>query len=78
MHRATQARSSKDEVLKALLHCAIFRATCLATPLRNKLHQSLLNVTYLATVKDVARLVAETVAESRIEFYFPQWLQRIF
>ena len=63
---------------KTLLHCAIFRATCLATPLCNKLRESLPNVTYLATAKNVARLVAETVAESTIKFYFPQRLQRIF
>ena len=30
--------------VKALLHCAIFRATCLATPSRNKSHETLHNV----------------------------------
>ena len=35
--------------LKVLLNCAIFRTTCLVTPLRNKLHETLHNVTYLAT-----------------------------
>ena len=59
----------KTDTLKAQLHCVIFRATCLATPLRDKLHESLPNVTYLATVKYVARPVAETVVESRIEFW---------
>ena len=45
--------------LKALLHCAIFCATCLAI----QLHESLPNVTYLATTKNIVRPVAETVAE---------------
>ena len=35
--------------LKALLNCAIFGTTCLVKPLRNKLHETLRNVTYLAT-----------------------------
>ena len=60
--------------LKALLHCAIFRGTCLAAPLRDKLHQPLPDVTYLATAKNTAKPVAQTVAESRIKFYFPQRL----
>ena len=34
-------------IFKALLHCAIFRATCVATPLQDKLHESLPSVTYL-------------------------------
>ena len=52
------------ERFKALLHFAIFRATCLAT-----------NVTYVATVENAARKVAETVAESRTRFFFLQRFQ---
>ena len=50
-------------MLKALLHCAILRATCVATPLREKLNESLPDVTYLATAKNRC----EAVVESRIE-----------
>ena len=49
-----------------------FRATCPSTPWRDKLHETLPNVTYCAKAKNVARQVAETVAESTIEIYFPQ------
>ena len=64
----------QSQTLEVLLHCANFRAICLATPLRNKLHKLL----PLATAKNVARPFAETVGESRIEVYLPQRLQRIF
>ena len=40
--------------------------------------KNIYDVTYLATAKNFARSVAETVAESRIEFYFRQCLQRFF
>ena len=39
---------------------------------QDKLYETLPNVLHLATAKNVARQVAETVAESRIGFYFPQ------
>ena len=54
-------------VVKALLHCAFFGATYLATPLGDKLHKSLLSATYLATATNVVSPVAETVAESTVE-----------
>ena len=61
--------------LKALSHCAMFRATCLITPLRDKSHDTLHSVTYLATAENDARQVAETIAESRTRFYFLQRFQ---
>ena len=61
--------------IKALLHGAHFHATCLATPLRDKLHGPLHRVTCCAMVKIVARQVAPIVAQNRIGFYF---LQRFF
>ena len=63
---------------KALLHGAIFHATCLATPLRDKLHGSLHRVTCCAMVKIVARQVAPIIAQRRIGFYFVQRLQQFF
>jgi hypothetical protein len=44
--------------VKALLHGAIFHATCLAMALRDKLHESLHRLTCLAMVKIFARQVA--------------------
>ena len=64
--------------LKALLHGAIFHATCLATALRDKLHGPLHRVTCCAMVKIVVRQVAPIVAQSRIGFYFLQRLQQLF
>ena len=58
-------------VLKLMLHEAIFRATCLSTPLRNELHEPLQRVTPRAMAKIVARQVAD-IAESKILFYFSQ------
>ena len=37
----------------------MFRVTCLATPLRDKSHETLPNVTYLATAENIARQVVE-------------------
>ena len=37
--------------LRRVLHCAIFRATCLAILLRHKLHEKLHGVTYPAIIK---------------------------
>ena len=45
-------------LLKALLHGAIFHATCLAMALRDKLHESLHRLKFLAVVKIFARQVA--------------------
>ena len=52
-------------MLKALLHCEMFRATCLAMLWRDKSSETFHSVTYPATAKDVARQVARAVAESR-------------
>ena len=48
-------------VLKAPLHCAIFRKACLTKPWRDGLNE---------TFPICKVQVVETVAESRIEFYF--------
>ena len=58
--------------LKLMLHEAIFRATCLAMPLQNELHEPLQRVTPRAMAKIVARQVADIIAESKILFYFSQ------
>mgnify|MGYP001796085297 CR=1 FL=1 len=58
--------------LKLMLHEAIFRATCLATPLRNELHEPLKRVTPRAMAKIVVRQVEDIIAESKILFYFSQ------
>ena len=61
-----------QSILKALLHCATFRATCLAMALRDNLHESLPDVTYLARCPmsrcniNVARPAAATVAEGKV------------
>ena len=49
-----------------MLHEAIFRATCLATPLRDELHEPLQRVTPRAMAKIVARQVADIVTENTI------------
>ena len=54
--------SYEQTTVKALLHGAIFHATCLATALRDKLHGSLDRVTCCVMVKIVARQVARTIA----------------
>ena len=41
----TASETEKDLRVKALSHCVMFRATCLATPLRDKLHETLHSVT---------------------------------
>ena len=69
---------SNCKPLKALSHCAMFRATFLATPFRDKLHEKHCSVTYLATAENVARQVAETIAESIPRFYFLQRFQATF
>ena len=58
----------------------MFRATCLATPLRDTSHETLHSVTYvyLATAENVARQVAETIVESRTRFYFLLRFQATF
>ena len=59
--------------VKALLHCEMFRATCLAMFWRHCGGTSCMrhfSVTYPATAKIVAKQVARAVAESRIKFYF--------
>ena len=61
------------ETGKALSHCAIFHATC-----RAKSHETLHSVTYLAAAENVARQLAESVAESRTRFYFLQRFQATF
>ena len=76
--RAVPVKAENLQRIKALSHCAMFRATCPATPLREKLHQTLHSVTYLATAENVARQVAETVARSRTRFYFLQRFQATF
>ena len=48
------------------------------TPLRDKLHETLHSVTYLATAENVATHVAETVAKRRTRFYFLQRFQATF
>ena len=58
--------------VKALLHCEMFRATCLAMFWRHCGGY----VTYPATAKIVARQVARAIAESRIRFYFSCNLSR--
>ena len=63
--------------VEALLHSASFRATCIATPLRDKLYEILPNVIYTEQLKTL-RQVAETVAESRKWFYFLQRFQLTF
>ena len=62
----------RSDLNKALSHFAIFRETCLATPLREKSHETLHSVTYLATAENVARQAAKTVAESRTRNDFKQ------
>ena len=62
--------------LKAVLHCATFRATCLAILLRHKLHEKLHCVTYLAIIKSRNIFVAASVARSRIKFCFSQRLRQ--
>ena len=61
--------------LRELLDCALF---CATYPFRVKSHETLPNVTYLATVEHVAKQVAETVAESRTQLYFLQRFQATF
>ena len=51
-----------------MLHCRIFRATCLATTLGNKLHEPLHSVIYLATAQIIAKQAAAIVEETRIKF----------
>ena len=51
-----------------MLHCRIFRATCLATTLGNKLHEPLHSVIYLETAQIIAKQAAAIVDETRIEF----------
>ena len=64
-------------LLKAVLHYAIFRATCLTILLRCKLHEKLHGVTYPAMIKPSNIFVAASVARSRIKFYFsPRLRQR--
>ena len=43
-----------ETFIRIMLHEAIFRATCLATPLRNKLHEPLLRVTLCAACLEIA------------------------
>ena len=63
-------------VNKKWLHCAVFRTTGVAKcerALRDKSYETLHSVTHLATVfENVARQVAETVAERTTRFYFQQ------
>ena len=47
----------------------------ISTPLRDKSHETLHSVTYLATAENVARQVAETAAESSLRFHFLQRFQ---
>ena len=47
---------------KVLSHCAIFHSSCLAMVWRDKSHETLHSVTYLAVAEKVVRQVAETVA----------------
>ena len=62
--------------LNVLLYCAVFWATCLATPLQELLHKILPNhVKYHGTVENPVRQVAEISAESRTQFYFLQQFQ---
>ena len=56
--------------VKAVLHYAIFCATCLAILLWYKLH----GVTYPAIIKSQNIFVAASVGRSRIKFYFSQRL----
>ena len=51
-----------------------FVQLCFATPLHDTLH----SVTYLATIENVARQVAETIAKSTTRFYFLQRFQATF
>lgn len=62
-----------EYVAEALLCCAMFCGACLATPLRDQLHEILPNVTHSSTARNFARQVAETVSESRT---WPFLLQR--
>ena len=62
--------------LKAVLHCTIFRATCLAILLRHKLHEKLHGVTYPAIIKSRNIFVAASFARSIIKFYFSQRLRQ--
>ena len=54
-----------------LLHCAIFRATCLPTPWQDKLHGTLTCLTYPATTKFGCDPSRRNRCEL-IEFNFPQ------
>ena len=65
------ATNQQNEILrpiKSVLHCRIFRATCLATTLGNKLHEPLHSVIYLETAQIIAKQAAAIVDETRIEF----------
>ena len=72
LHCSKNASSDIQFWIKALSHCAMIRATCLAMALRDMSHETLHSVTYLETAENVARQVEETVAESRTVFYFLQ------
>ena len=73
-----EGKSNKPGAVKVLSHCVMFRAPCLATPLRDKVHDTLHSVTYLATAENVATQFAETIAESRTRFHFLQRFQATF
>ena len=61
---------SKVLLYRAVLHCASFRATCLAILLRCKLHDKLHDVTYLAIIKSLNIFVAASFARSKIQVLF--------
>ena len=65
------------KLFKALLHDAMFSATCFAMALQNRSHEPLQRVTCHATLEFLAMQVAAIVAQSRIGFYFLQRLQQL-